>query len=105
VLRGPDSVLGHHVRYLQLPCRLPLDAVIAPIVLPRRRDRGVPRHLLHRGQIDPGLEEVAGPGPAQIVRSGGGMPALRPRSLQIAQAAEPLSGCSCPCGSRIKRPS
>jgi hypothetical protein len=44
--------------------------MVAPIVPPGRGNRGVPGHLLDRGQVHAGVEQIAGPGPAQVMRSG-----------------------------------
>jgi hypothetical protein len=45
-----------------------------------------PGHLLHGGQVDPQVEEVPDPGPAQVVGGGSRDRASRPRWRQIRQA-------------------
>jgi hypothetical protein len=67
-----------------------LDSSITAIVPRRRRRRGVPRHLLHGGQVDAQVEQVPDPGPTQVVGGGAEIWAWRPRSRQIRQAAAGL---------------
>jgi hypothetical protein len=61
--------------------RFALDSAIAAIVSPRGRDRGMPGHLLDHGQVHAGLEQVAGPSPAQVMGSGWLDPRLAPAFL------------------------
>jgi hypothetical protein len=51
---------------MQLGGCLPLDGTVAPIVLARRRHRGMPRHLLHGGQVHAQVEQIPDPGTAQV---------------------------------------
>jgi hypothetical protein len=60
-----------HVGDLEERCRPSLYASIPSIVTTRGRNGSMAGHLLNCGQIDPRLEQVACPGPAQVVGSGG----------------------------------
>jgi hypothetical protein len=67
----------------------------------------MPRHLLHCGQVDPGLEQITGPGPAQVVGRRRRDPRLAPALLadrpdRRAAQALPLARCA-NCGPSYRR--